>query len=86
MCGFALSHTWTKLKKDWIMIGIKPDHFPVFGRFMDTNFYLWTIIFIHGQEVLSGEKEIKNCNRSNFVTQQKVLFQNFTNSKIKLYK
>mgnify|MGYP006887921501 CR=1 FL=1 len=30
-------------KKDWIMIGIKPDHFPVFGRFMDTNFYLWTI-------------------------------------------
>jgi len=38
------------------MIGIKPDHFPVFGRFMDTNFYLWTIIFIHGQEFLFGEK------------------------------
>jgi hypothetical protein len=42
------------------MIGIKPDHFPVFGRFMDTNFYLWTIIFIHGQEVLSGENSCKN--------------------------
>jgi len=37
------------------MIEIKPDHFPVFGRFMDTNFYLWTIIFIHGQEFLFGE-------------------------------
>jgi len=24
---------------------------------MDTNFYLWTIIFIQGQEFLFGEKE-----------------------------